>query len=251
MKKTYLSLIIVVIFLLIIPFITDLQYHTCKKKLINKNDIYYRTGDLLFFRWVGNNLVIKDNVSDKLKIKKANMLSLNRYTLFSSIISGYYTHIGMIIVINNIPYIYEITQHNSYKNRPKFDQWTRKVVSNKPTLLNISFMESYGGHVYYIPYIGDTININKIINALNKYANFRLDILNSTIQCLSYDKLSINSNHYLSCTSFISNVLNDLGIVNSKHKNCSTPMSILKDCYKSGKYSDVVKLINTTYEKKY
>ena len=27
-------------------------------------------------------------------------------------------------------------------------------------------------------------------------------------------------------------------------------MSILKDCYKSGKYSDVVKLINTTYEKK-
>jgi len=95
---------------------------------------------LLFFRCVDNNLLIRDNQTGKLQPRFSNIGRAGWYIFSSDIIAGHYSHIGMIVALNNKPYIYEITEEGSYKNHSKFDIWTNKNVKNTTSLLDMSYI---------------------------------------------------------------------------------------------------------------
>ena len=84
---------------------------------------------------------------------------------------------------------------------------------------------------------------------INKYSKFRGGLARSMIKCITNEKLDTRNVDSMSCTALISYILHDFGIVNIKHKHCSTPQSILNECFKSNKYSDTVKLIDNEKSK--
>jgi len=225
-------IIIICILILLSPLFSDLYYFSCDKSEEKLNNIKFRTGDLLLCRYNKYNILQQNTYDNNLQFFWNNLLIPNKTKIFSSI-CGYYSHISIIIVINDIPYIYDITLHE-YSTKLKYDMWTKKYVINKPALLNIDYIKSYPGDIYHVPYIGsDTVPNSVIENILNKYRKYEFNIFDSILSKISLGLYQCDSNKKVSCVSFITNVLYDMGIIDIPNKQNPTINYVFNECINS------------------
>lgn len=250
MNKTTISVIVVLICVLVSPLMADIHYHTCPKIIINLNDIKFRTGDLILCRWMENNIVNQDHATGEKTVRYENLIMPELEKLFSSLLLSYYTHIGIVMVINDIPYIYELTNNITSTKYPTYDEWTKRHINKTPALYNIKYIKKYPGHIYHTSYTGPTIPENRVIKTLNKLANTNFDIYHIILYNCTSGIFGNDPKRHI-CTSFVAIVLAELRIVNTTKDRGITPSHILDECVKSGKYTHISKLINVTYEKNY
>lgn len=138
-------ILIIIIFLrLVIPFHEDHcgNHEIHYKILLSKIIPIVKTGDIILF-------------NDNIKIPINIIVGTNKYS-----------HSGIIIVINNIPYIYELidTQHGylNHKDMPKFD----KSIQLTPLYDRIKY---FAGHCY-LSSLNKPLNqiqISKLIQYIN------------------------------------------------------------------------------------
>ena len=240
----YLGYIIIIFFiLLIIPIVNDLFYwsHVRNKISSNYKQWSYNTGDLLLFTWINDSIFATKN-NNFINLEKFN--KSYHHNIVPNLFNRIYTHIGMVIVVNDIPHIYELTLNDGYIYKKNYDHKIPKFcifkneyfTDNTPSLININYLEHYGGHVYKLPYIGPTIDPKLISYTLNK--NKRIESLTeSTVinRCL------LNNKNFkpdkMICSTFILHVLEDLNVIKKNiNKDCYLPKDVEKLCIESGKY---------------
>jgi len=233
MKRTFTALAIcIVVIVIILPEILNLFYVLYRNPL--QKNVTYRTGDLLLFRCHDTSIIKK---SKKLfKLDFSNFFNIDYYqNNFLKLYIKKYIHMGFIVVLNNRPYIYDIS-YNTYSKK-KYDNYTNKYVINTPALIDISYLNYYCGDVFKASYKGPKIDTNKLFLIFKKYQNSTISTNEFIMRCmrkklgLKYDK-----NKSIICTELIANVLNSLNIIDINSHPCITSNSILDACLKSGKY---------------
>ena len=242
---SYVGYIIIICFILLMfPVINDTvyYYYSYNKISTNLTDWKYVTGDLLLFSWLDDSIYNKKN-GNLFNFSKFN--TSYHWNIIPNVLYSKYTHIGIVIIFNGEPCVYELTGNDSYiynKNYdniiPKFCKFKKDYVNDyTPSLININYLEHYGGHIYKIPYIGAPIDNKLILNTLNKNKK-----INSVVEKTILNRCILNNKNYkpnvMSCSAFIVTVLNDLNIITKNiNKDCYSPIDVETLCIKSGKYN--------------
>jgi hypothetical protein len=150
----------------------------------------------------------------------------------------------MVIIFEGRPCIYELTGNDSYRYKKEYKNKLKKYCNYKkdfvldytPTLVDINYLEHYGGHIYKLPYTGTAISQASIYNTLNKNKFMESEVENTIINRCILKNTTYKKNK-MSCSSFIICILNDLGIIQYDiNKDCYLPKDVENICIKSGKY---------------
>lgn len=198
----YSIITIILILILLILIISVKTYHLNNIEEIDLDNIDLQTGDLILFKW---------HTVDYL------------HELFSS-----FTHVGMVVIINNEKYILEThlkgdTIHMGYK-------------SGGVHLYNLKRrINMYQGHNYILKINDDLINEDNSYTLQNNLNNYLLipfhdeyrDYYKSVCipniicnNCFNYHKKG------MFCSEFIGFLLQELGILDQSFNiNCLTPSS--------------------------
>lgn len=237
LKKTITSLVIALILILfILPIANDVSYLSYNAPYDDGSN--YRTGDILFYRYHGDSVVYHD-ANKNIVSNFANIFKLSAETLVSKIISGVYTHVAMIIVINNRPYIYDTPGGIDSYSIKMYDILTKKIgLFRHPILLDISYINKYIGDVYRIKYIGADIPLDVIVKTIRKKKNIQINPYKCVNKCMQYDKTPYTDS--LTCVSFNITVCNEFGILALKNYNCTTPIVFYRLLMNSNKYDNVI-----------
>ena len=237
MKKSLTIFVIaLIIILFILPIASDLIYLSCNKYKDKKLD--YRTGDILLYKCGDQSVFSRDRINC-IKINATNIFNLSGGRLFNNLISGYYTHIAIIIVIDNCPYIYDAPWSTDSYSIDIYDNLTRTVgLVRRPVLLNISYINKYVGDVYRIKYIGKHIPIDVIVNTINKNKNIKINTHKCIAKCILND--NIPTPNSLSCVSLTISVCINFGILSLKNYNCISPTGLSKILLESDLYDDII-----------
>jgi len=236
-KNIAYIIIILILFLLMKP-IYDWAYYEYydASKLYNYKSIKYRTGDLLVFKWQDSNIFRKTYYPFTINAYRSIIVQ----KLFDN---GKFSHTAVVIVIDNIPYIYEYSEKGSYKTKKLKCRYKNKYISDKysgPILHPISNISKYFGDIYYIPYIGTTINNCVIFDTLKKYdSSLRYNIY-SYPKCTILKKKDDKTTH---CSGFSARILNNFGITKIQNTNCISPTKLIDICVKSNLYKKKLKMI--------
>lgn len=239
MIKRLAYIILVLILILIIKHLYDCSYYEFYKpsKLYDYKNVKFRTGDLLLFRWQDLNIYRKTYYSFNIKM-------FYEYNLQTIADRGKFTHAGIVIVIDNIPYIYEYTMKHVYKTKSIRCHYKNKYISKDylgPYLHPISDITKYFGDVWHLSYIGPTIDEDKIFDTLKKFDKGLVYSLSSHPYCIF---LNGNDENYTHCSGFISRILNDFGITNIQNTCCIVPSKLADICIKSNLYDKKIRLIH-------
>lgn len=221
-----------------IKFLYDCSYYEFYKpsKLYDYKNVKFRTGDVLLFRWQDLNIYRKTYYKFDIK----SFTQYNLHTLFGR---GKFTHAGIVIVIDNIPYLYEYTTKGVYKTKRIKCHYKNKYISKDylgPYLHPISDITKYFGDVWHLSYIGPTINEDKIFDTLKKSDSSLIYNLSSYPYCVF---LNGKDEKYTHCSGFVSRILNNFGITNIQNTNCISPSTLASICIKSNLYNKKIRLI--------
>ena len=243
---SYASWLSFIIIIIICIMYNDISYYmTEKKNIFDPNQIKFRTGDLLFFRWNDDSLISYNNLTKETTFDIKYLSNSIHKTLYR-ILVGYYTHVGMVVVIRGKPYVYETTHANTY-TLPKFCMYQQKIVLNTPSLQDISCLQLYRGHVYHYKYLGKPFNMKK----LNKYINMNVNnpisinfnsLITNVVPGCIYGTPSMTT-----CSGLISSCLVDQNIFKCDKPLCSTPGDIYKNCKNSKLYDDDYTVIKNNF----
>lgn len=205
MIHSLLKFFIYICFILLIILLVKNIYYSfirCKYKYININNCLniIDTGDLVLFR-----CNIKNN-EDKL-------IQLN----------SYFSHCGMVVVINGKKYILEMIRQGNHDNLNKYSSNVNLFDFKKR-------VQKYQGKVYLVKCITEkSINYkNKIIENINKYIDYKYDIDFITNHIKSKFNLNNNTNNtHMFCSEFHYHILSESGLVKPiKNKKIMTPLDI-------------------------
>jgi hypothetical protein len=199
----------VIIIVIIILLLNVLKTHAVSNydhSLIKKNidDIHFNTGDIIFFRhdcplyFYGNNGINMD-----IHIFKNACKTLFYYN------QSYFSHCGIVIIRNNIPYILHLTADDNY------DNYTKKCTIGTPVLSSMNDVYKYKGFLYYNKYVGPRINNIELI--LTKIYNTPIYLDGNIFNALMVNLMGIGNHkqQYMVCCDFVLFVMNILNIVNT------------------------------------
>ncbi len=135
-----------------------------------------------------------------------------------------FTHIGMIIFIDNKPYILETHSKN--------DPLNTGVSTEGVNIYNFyDRINTYEGHIYLLKLKKPLNNIqkNKLITSIDKYKKIKF-IKNYKNYYKKYCLINLfkNTNKGMICSEFIYYVLNDIGLIQDSFYKCKTPFDFLK-----------------------
>lgn len=143
-------IIILVLFLLNWNTRRTLRDFDNSLKKININECNFRTGDILFFRNTCPLYFYGDNgINMDVAIVKNTLKSLYFYH------QKYYTHVGIIIVLDEIPYLLHMTADSQY------DIYTNRYVIGSISMIDLREIENYKGYAYINRYTGPDIIFTK------------------------------------------------------------------------------------------
>jgi hypothetical protein len=236
--KYFFSFIICVILLIPILSWGNYDIHEKNNSVTDYKKITYRTGDLLFFKWQDTNIFNRHpmilNYSVKDYILEIPLHMTNTY----------YSHMGIIIVINNMVYIYETIDKSSYPLKNLFCNYQNKLIEKEyfgPVLHNISDINYYLGDVHHISYRGPEIKKDKIFNTLKLCKDKKLNYINAYFtNCFLKSKIKEKS---FTCVGFITHVLNHFNIYDELLNECSSSNNIYTFCMKSKLYHNLISKI--------
>jgi hypothetical protein len=207
----------------------DIYYYNIKKTPVDIQNISFKTGDLLFYKWNDYN-IISYNADQKTRNIQYHMLSHSIYNTLVGLVKGYdYTHIGIIIMVDNEPHVYECTEPYTYTIN-KIEKHGN-IVSDMPSLLPLNYINLYRGHCYHVPYTGTPIN--NVKNFIENYKDtpFKTD---HNMFLNMYYNYSIPPT--FNCCTIVSHFLNSFNIVNFGNIYTQTPHSIYKKIQQSHMY---------------
>lgn len=228
----YISLLI---FVLLTILLNQLKWYNLYNfhSNIKKIDINYEnlnTGDIITFYkdyslfYKGhNNINITPNFFN-------NILKTYLYTF-----QGNFSHFGIILKINEIPYLLHLT------SSPQYDLITHKWVLGKTSLVNISEMTHYFGYSYVYKYNGPPLYFNNDIFNHTLYLNGNwLDIILMKIYepnwgvCINQvlyimKKLNILNNNF-DTLQFVS-IKDFINIIHSHKYYSDTPSLLINGYY--------------------
>ena len=242
MSYTY---IIICIILLIVP---DIYYYMTPKLVFEIDSIKFRTGDLFLTRWQSEPLL---SYNSKTKTRTFRIDSL-LYTIYNNITSAMsrmgftYTHSGVCIMIDNEPYIYECNNITHY-TIDKIDHIYKKIIINTPSLLPLSYINNYRGHVYHYPYAGSDLNMNQVFKFIDTHKNNELlNISNINVDDLKFMYNNPNTLRKNTCASLISKFISDfIRIPQTVH--IATPRNIINDCIQAGSHLNEPHLLKNNF----
>jgi hypothetical protein len=135
-----------------------------------------------------------------------------------------FTHIGMIIFIDNKPYILETHSKN--------DPLNTGVSTEGVNIYNFyDRINTYEGHIYLLKLKKPLNNIqkNKLITSIDKYKKIKF-IKNYKNYYKKYCLINLfkNTNKGMICSEFIYYVLNDIGLIQDSLYKCKIPSDFLK-----------------------
>ena len=228
MKLVY---VIVIIILLIS---SDIRYYFKRKpKIINTNNVNFRTGDIILFKWNGYNMFTYDSIKKK-STTNFHMISHSISNTLQSIVKGHeYTHSAVVVVMNDIPYVYDCTNTNSYV-REKYCAYTGNFINETPCLLPLKFLNYYDGHCYHFSYVGPKITFSRVVPFIKKYKNIKLYL--SFIKMFYNCIVNSTEPDYFTCCSFVSHFLNRHGIINIPNIYIMTPQMLYNSILQSNNY---------------
>lgn len=207
-----LCILIIIIILLIYPrYIFYNSFHK-QYPIINLPDIKFKTGDIIMYKYETPVYYKQHN-----KIHTSFYLGKEILNSFSYYFQNgtHYSHAGIIIVINDIPYLWHLTDD------PYYDIYTKKVVIGKPSLCAITDIDVYRGVPYIIPYKGPKIEVdNRILDDIYKK---NIYIQGNFITCILTNglKLMNNKENEFMCLDFVELVLYYMGILTEQEKRSS------------------------------
>ena len=179
-----------------------------KNKRRKQENIYLKNGDLV---------ICKGNYGKEDKL-------INIFTL-SAI-----THVGIIIIINNVPHIGEFTVQ--YENDEYVDHIT-KINKKKGGMIILlkKRLKTYNGSIFIKP-INKEIEGEKIIEFFEKYKNNKfetkiLEMLNAALKLNFVEENRKRKSEEFFCSEAIAQLLIELGLLNSNYNsNMYTPKDI-------------------------
>lgn len=211
-----------VIIFLFLCFYADLIYinFLTKATVIKFSNIKFKTGDLIFCKWRGE--VLLDNYKN-INIYPNHISEGFKNTIVGFIKGFKYTHCGVVIVINNIPFLYEVTNSDSYSYE-RYDPILKRIILNKPSLYPLEkCVKHYKGHMWYVPYKGNKLNKNKVMkfiyNKKNETFGGKLNIIKNYIT-------GKTTSH--NCASLVNDFLFKMKLIKSPTTGRTTPNSIYK-----------------------
>ena len=206
-----------------------------KLKKLDHNEINYETGDVVFFQ---NDALLYYNGQNgynyDVHIVK-NCLKTLYYYIYP------YSHVGIIVKVNDIPYLLHMTADLQY------DVYTKKYLIGVPVLIDMKEFSMYRGHSYIYKYKnGNQIQSNELLRYVRsndlKIKGNLFKILSTTI--FKFGKYEKN---YGTCCDLVKRVLyyinecdntspadiNDIVKILEKNKHYNTPIMIKNGYYKA------------------
>lgn len=253
-------LCIILIGIIIVPIYNNhkllnaISNTTPSKKI---DSIRFRTGDIILYRWNYSLLTINKN---GVRINDMPTLSntMNNF-LVSCVYGNTFFHVGVVVVWNDVPYILELTETDTYCN------YDNGIAHYVPSLSSMDDMLTYRGIICHFPYIGreiDNSEIHNILKTKNEYLhawhpdyglikNWRYyfyDDMPELETCGPLNKKLSKTNcpRYVNCVQYICSVLYKMGIRDIDKCMRITPNTLFDFCLESNLYTSC-SLIETPY----
>ena len=211
MSKFQAVLVLIVIMLILIwPHYKYMNIYHKNLPAVSVNEIVpkLRTGDIVMMKYETPCFYNGPNGSNtSIYFGKAIADSIQYYS------QGHFTHAGVIMVVNNVPYVFHLTDD------PNKDEYTGKYVSGTPALCSTEFLQSYRGNIYLLKHSGN-VNVDTMKVIKNIYS--RNVMLEGTISGCVWNnglKFGKNSDNKYMCTDFVEDVLSQLGILSKPTRN--------------------------------
>lgn len=224
---------IIIVCILVIRFYVNYKnaiYDTSLKH-VDINNITFNTGDVILFRHDADLLYSGDTaVFDYDVVKKTLVKSLMLYQPF-------YTHVGVIIEINNIPHVLHLTIDHH------FDVYTNRWKRSAPSLIPVNELLYYKGHVYLRKNKNETVikNIHSLFEDVYKM-RLPTSYLVATVNKL----LNRRYGHSRAmCSDLVMYVLDKLNLIKFNYTH-STMNDVVNALNKSNNFEDAV-MIRTGY----
>jgi len=175
--------------------------------VIDIDDIKFRTGDILLFRW---NYTIGD-VDKNLKFTPNRRLGMmDAFVGLGTYAQNMrYVHIGIVVIHNDRPYLLELNVLPMYCN------YDGAVLVNKPTLTGLDGIRQYYGLVVHLPYTGDELPqyvIDRTLREKNNYMHARHSSAALARNILQYSYGDTTDTTTINCLQYIIIVLEKFNI---------------------------------------
>lgn len=217
----------IAIAIIAIAIITTLiiQYNTCPSCstgiVLNIADISVKTGDIVLCKYPFF------ETSDVSAWQTACMMFLKVYNC----VTTSYTHTGIIVMLNNIPYVLHIDDKLAY------DHHSQKDVCSKPRVVPLSEMAQTC--LIHIHPLKDSVpHPYNIDNAINKISHKTYETSAIKNILCGFLKLRTHGNDSFVCTDLVEEVLTELGTLPNytKNANLSDTLKLIKQYCKQPAY---------------
>jgi len=221
-----LCIIFIIIIIILIKLINRHQYLTNRYLNVPKHNIQdrkFKTGDIVLFKY-----------------KPTDIRWKFRYLLCAAIFGTHITHMGIVVVLNNEPFLYECGMDRG--NNSMYDLLSNTYISHNTTLCTLTPLydniKHYNGYVFHHSYSGNVENDDYSI------FNFLKERTRKTCKLTAKRLLSILSNNnacdeddsYTTCIEIAMNLLKYLNILKPD------------ECVYNYNFCDILKLIYKKYD---
>jgi hypothetical protein len=194
---------VVVLLVIVVYNANSFMYHSFHIP-IGINDVYAETGDIIMF---------KNNLFDTYNGPVSSNIAMMMLKLYNGL-HVYYTHTGVVLRINDKPYILHIDGSVDY------DHYFDAVVNSAP---RITPLEDFKRDLVYIykpksQVFASNHDIDRIMHKI-KHKKYELNIIKN-LRC-GFLKLNTHDDYTYVCTDLVEEVLMDLGVVDTRSLNAN------------------------------
>jgi len=208
------------------------EYNQKNTDVINYKNLKYNTGDIILFKHTDISF-FRDTTHPYTIID--HYTNIGRF-----IIDGNeFSHIGIIIIKDGSPFIYDLADNYKYKKELKC-HYKNKIMKDKfsrvsyPVLHPLKDIKKYSGDVFILPCKVKGITDKTVMSMLSKFETSHHSVLIYP-ECVMRNKSNIPRH---TSSSFIVAILNHFNFTNAKKYKCALPINIYDFCIKSKLYSD-------------
>jgi hypothetical protein len=196
------------------------------------------TGDLVFYRW------------DWWGNSKYNVLHTTVHNMLpTALMNSNFTHVGIVLKLNNIPYVYELTSSIHYDNLENMYKMNIPILTKA-----VDNIHKYSGTIFVSKYNNSVLlTDNQILQILTKYKDIKLShsIIKQINAIIGSKHINVFPQKF-TCSELICNILSELNIIDSCEFGQSvTPQEIYKKIQHSNNYSDIIGIDSIWHNKKY
>ena len=199
MKWLPIAMIIVIVMVFMVFYPHYIYSLKPNENIQNIKNIEFHTGDIIMMSYI---------------VPKLSFFKLAKYSGQYYHQRTHHTHCGIIVIIDDIPYIYHL--HRT----PYFDEYTQKIVVGKPVLSKLDIIDTEDTtDTYLYSYTGPKITVDETIlqNIYSKDIHFQPSSFKTAL--VNGTRLLKNHPYEYMCTDFVEEVLCLLKLMRKKSLN--------------------------------